>query len=119
MASTGSWDRVSPRRAQRTVDGRSPRPRPQSKQVPPSIQETAGDQLPSHAAAAAAMLQRAAVVTVLSPVFAFSAGAAPATSHTLYWDPTPAKAPSCSRPRTWLSELLRSAAHIHRGQSLS
>jgi len=101
--STGFWGDPPVAKGALRTDGRSARPRPQSKQVPPSVPETAGYQVPSYSTAAPAMLQRAAIAAL----------------HTLYWVLIPAKALSCSRPRTWLSELLRFAAHVHRGQRLS
>ena len=112
-------DQLSPRGRYGASMAAPLRPRPQSKQVPPSVPETAGYQVPSYSTAAPAMLRWAAVDAVLPPVFALSPGVAAAALHTLYWDLIPAKALSCSRPRTWLSELLRFAAHVHRGQSLS
>jgi len=52
------------------------------------------------------------------PVFALWRGAAAPNLHSRDWDLTPAKALSCSCPRTWLSEPLLFVARIHRGQSL-
>jgi hypothetical protein len=55
---------------------------------------------------------RAAAVVVAPPVLP----AAPA-SPIPHWGLTSAKPESCSRPRTWSSELLSFAAHIPHGQS--